>query len=87
MSAGAVIGSGAVVEGSLVLAGAVVHPGATVVDSLIGAGAVIGERTVVHGSVIGDLAHVGADNELRHGVRIWCGAVIPDGAVRFSSDQ
>ncbi|MFD8078020.1 sugar phosphate nucleotidyltransferase [Streptomyces sp. NPDC059718] len=87
VSAGAVIGSGAVVDGSLVLAGAVVHPGATVVDSLIGAGAVIGERTVVHGSVIGDSAHIGADNELRHGVRIWCGAVILDGAVRFSSDQ
>ncbi|MEU1618625.1 NDP-sugar synthase [Streptomyces sp. NPDC005722] len=87
VSAGAVIGSGAVVEGSTVLAGAVVHPGATVVDSLIGAGAVIGERTVVHGSVIGDAARIGADNELRHGVRIWCGAVIPDGAVRFSSDQ
>ncbi|MFF7213091.1 sugar phosphate nucleotidyltransferase [Streptomyces sp. NPDC008238] len=87
VSPGAVIGSGAVVEGSTVLAGAVVHPGATVVDSLIGAGAVIGERTVVHGSVIGDAARIGADNELRHGVRIWCGAVIPDGAVRFSSDQ
>ncbi|SNR96367.1 mannose-1-phosphate guanylyltransferase [Actinacidiphila glaucinigra] len=87
VSAGAVIGAGAVVEGSTILAGAVVHPGATVVDSLIGAGAVIGERTVVHGSVIGDGAHIGAGNELRHGVRIWCGAVIPDGAVRFSSDQ
>ncbi|MFF7674833.1 sugar phosphate nucleotidyltransferase [Actinacidiphila glaucinigra] len=87
VSAGAVIGAGAVVEGSTILAGAVVHPGATVVDSLIGAGAVIGERTVVHGSVIGDAAHIGAGNELRHGVRIWCGAVIPDGAVRFSSDQ
>ncbi|WUD75015.1 NDP-sugar synthase [Streptomyces sp. NBC_00510] len=87
VSTGAVIGSGAILDGSLVLAGAVVHPGATVVDSLIGAGAVIGERTVVHGSVIGDSAHIGADNELRHGVRIWCGAVIPDGAVRFSSDQ
>ncbi|MFB7291819.1 sugar phosphate nucleotidyltransferase [Actinacidiphila glaucinigra] len=87
VSAGAVIGAGAVVDGSTILAGAVVHPGATVVDSLIGAGAVIGERTVVHGSVIGDGAHIGAGNELRHGVRIWCGAVIPDGAVRFSSDQ
>lgn len=84
---GAVIGSGAVVDGSTVLAGAVVRPGATVVGSLIGAGAVIGERTVVHGSVIGDAAHIGADNELRHGVRVWCGAVIADGAVRFSSDQ
>ncbi|MGW3244192.1 sugar phosphate nucleotidyltransferase [Streptomyces sp. NPDC001070] len=87
VSAGAVIGSGAVVEGSTVLAGAVVHPGAIVTDSLVGAGAVIGERTVVNGAVIGDSARIGADNELRYGVRIWCGAVIPDGSVRFSSDQ
>ncbi|MFD3452943.1 sugar phosphate nucleotidyltransferase [Streptomyces sp. NPDC058691] len=87
VSAGAVIGSGAVVEGSTVLAGAVVRPGAIVTDSLIGAGAVIGERTVLHTAVIGDAAHVGADNELRYGARVWCGAVIPDGAVRFSSDQ
>jgi mannose-1-phosphate guanylyltransferase len=56
-------------------------------DSLIGAGARIGARTVLEGVVVGDGAVVGADNELRSGVRIWCDAVIPDGAVRFSSDQ
>ncbi|MDX3074777.1 NDP-sugar synthase [Streptomyces sp. MI02-7b] len=87
VSAGAVIGSGAVVEGSTVLAGAVVRPGAIITDSLIGAGAVIGERTVLDTAVIGDAAHIGADNELRYGARVWCGAVIPDGALRFSSDQ
>ncbi|MEU6344874.1 NDP-sugar synthase [Streptomyces sp. NPDC046977] len=87
VSAGAVIGAGAVVEGSTVLAGAVVHPGAVVTDSLIGEGAVIGERTVLDTAVIGDSARIGADNELRFGARVWCGAVIPDGALRFSSDQ
>ncbi|MFF3565962.1 sugar phosphate nucleotidyltransferase [Streptomyces sp. NPDC002574] len=87
VSAGAVIGSGAVVEGSTVLAGAVVRPGAIITDSLIGAGAVIGERTVLDTAVIGDAARIGADNELRYGARVWCGAVIPDGALRFSSDQ
>jgi mannose-1-phosphate guanylyltransferase len=87
VSAGAVIGSGAVVDGSTVLDGAVIEPGAVVSHSLIGSGAVIGSRTVLEGAVIGDGARVGADNELRHGVRIWCDAVIPDGAVRFSSDQ
>jgi mannose-1-phosphate guanylyltransferase len=87
VSAGAVVGAGALLDGSALLAGAVVEPGAVVVDSLIGVGARIGARTVLEGVVVGDGADVGADNELRTGVRVWCGARIPDGAVRFSSDQ
>ena len=84
---GALIGEGARIAGSTVLAGAVVEPGASITDSLIGEGARIGSRTVLAGAVIGDGARVGADNELRHGARVWCGAVIPDAAIRFSSDQ
>ncbi|MEV2256685.1 NDP-sugar synthase [Streptomyces sp. NPDC050147] len=83
----AVIGEGARVDGSTVLAGAVIEPNAVVTDSLIGAGARVGARTVLAGAVIGDGADVGADNELRDGVRVWCGAVLPARAVRFSSDQ
>ncbi|MEU1085460.1 NDP-sugar synthase [Streptomyces sp. NPDC005576] len=83
----AVIGEGARITGSAVLADAVVEPGAVITDSLVGAGARIGSRTVLTGAVIGDGARVGADNELRDGVRVWCEAVLPDGAVRFSSDQ
>lgn len=83
----AVIGDGARVDGSTVLAGAVVEPNAVITDSLIGAGARVGARTVLAGAVIGDGAEVGADNELREGVRVWCGARVPAGAVRFSSDQ
>ncbi|MFJ9410721.1 sugar phosphate nucleotidyltransferase [Streptomyces sp. NPDC101393] len=84
---GAVIGAGARVDGSAVLEGAVIEPGAQIKDSLIGAGAHIGARTVLDGAVIGDGARIGADNELRDGIRIWCGADIPAGSVRFSSDQ
>ncbi|MFJ8674047.1 sugar phosphate nucleotidyltransferase [Streptomyces sp. NPDC093589] len=84
---GAVIGAGARVDGSAVLEGAVIEPGAQIQDSLIGAGAHIGARTVLVGAVIGDGARIGADNELRDGIRIWCGADIPAGSVRFSSDQ
>ncbi|MEV0323921.1 NDP-sugar synthase [Streptomyces sp. NPDC050658] len=83
----AVIGSGARVDGSTVLSGAVIEPNAVVTDSLIGAGAVVGPRSVLTGAVIGDAAVVGADNELRDGVRVWCGARLGAGAVRFSSDQ
>ncbi|MFE9726637.1 sugar phosphate nucleotidyltransferase [Streptomyces sp. NPDC005794] len=84
---GALIGEGARISGSTVLDGAVVEPGAVVTDSLVGAGARIGSRSVLTGAVIGDGAQVGADNELRDGIRIWCGAVLPAGSVRFSSDQ
>ncbi|MFE3601549.1 sugar phosphate nucleotidyltransferase [Streptomyces sp. NPDC059096] len=83
---GATVGAGARVAGSAVLAGAVVEPGAVVTDSLIGEGARVGARTVLSGVVVGDGAVVGADNELREGVRVWCDAVLPAGAVRFSSD-
>ncbi|POX54396.1 NDP-sugar synthase [Streptomyces sp. Ru72] len=84
---GAFVGEGARISGSTVLSGAVVEPGAVITDSLIGARSRIGERSIVTGAVIGDGAVVGADNELREGVRVWCDARIPAGAVRFSSDQ
>lgn len=38
-------------------------------------------------AVVGDGARVGADNELGAGVRVWCDAVLSDGALRFSSDR
>ncbi|RFU87911.1 NDP-sugar synthase [Streptomyces triticagri] len=84
---GAVVGAGARISGSALLEGAVVEAGAVVTDSLIGAGARVGARTALSGVVVGDGATVGADNELRDGVRVWCDASLPAGAVRFSSDQ
>ncbi|MER7111026.1 NDP-sugar synthase [Streptomyces sp. NPDC000229] len=87
IGSGATVGEGARVDGSTVMDGAVVEAGAVIHDSLIGEGARVGARTILHGAVIGDGAYVGADNELRDGVRVWCGARLPDGAVRFSSDQ
>jgi mannose-1-phosphate guanylyltransferase len=87
VGAGAVIGAGARIDGSTVLSGATVEPGAVIRDSLVGTGAHIGARTILEGAVIGDGARVGPDNELRDGVRIWCGARIPAAAIRFSSDQ
>ncbi|PSK72163.1 GDP-mannose pyrophosphorylase [Streptomyces sp. CS149] len=87
VGAGAVIGAGARVDGSTILENATVEPNAVITDSLVGAGAVIGPRTVLAGAVIGDGARVGADNELRDGIRIWCGSTLPDASVRFSSDQ
>jgi len=81
------VGAGARIEGSTLLDGAVVEDGARVRDSLIGAGAHIGSGTLLDGAVIGDGAVVEAGNELRDGIRVWCGARIGTGAVRFSSDE
>ncbi|MEE4544245.1 NDP-sugar synthase [Streptomyces sp. V4-01] len=86
VAAGAVVGPGARLDGSAVLAGAAVAEGAVIRNSLIGAGARIGARTVLDGVVVGDGAEVGADNELLDGVRVWCGARIEPGSIRFSSD-
>lgn len=83
---GATVARGAVIDGSVLLRGAVVEAGAVVRDSAVGEGARIGRDTVVDGAVIGDGARIGARNELRAGMRVWCGAVIADGAVRFSTD-
>jgi mannose-1-phosphate guanylyltransferase len=47
---------------------------------------VIGDGCVVTDAVIGDGAAIGARNELLNGARIWPGVVLPDLAVRFSSD-
>ena len=84
---GAVVGAGARVYGSTVLAGAVVEPGAVITDSLIGAGARIGARSVLTGVVVGDGAMVGAGQRTARGRPGVVRARIPAGAVRFSSDQ
>ncbi|NGO13943.1 NDP-sugar synthase [Streptomyces sp. HC44] len=87
VSEGASVGEGARISGSTVLKGAVIEPGAVITDCLIGARAQVGARSILTGVVVGDAASVGPDNELREGVRVWCDARIPAGAVRFSSDQ
>ena len=61
--------------------------GAHVIHSIVGVGAVIGAETVLRGAVIGDGAIVGKGNELLDGVRVWPGAELADGSVRFSSDS
>jgi mannose-1-phosphate guanylyltransferase len=83
---GARIGAGACVDGSVLLDGAVIAPGATIVDSVIGAGAYVGDDAVLREVVIGDRARLGRGIELLSGARIWPDVVIPDGAVRFSTD-
>jgi len=86
VAAGAVVGPGATVDASVLLADAHVDEGAVVRRSTIGAGARVGPGTSVTDAVVGDGADTGADNELADGLRLWTGATLPDGSVRFSGE-
>jgi mannose-1-phosphate guanylyltransferase len=70
----------------VVFDGAEIAAGAHVINSIVGVGAVVGAGTYLRGAVIGDRAVVGRNNELLDGVRVWPGAELADGSVRFSSD-
>ncbi|MFZ3557932.1 MULTISPECIES: sugar phosphate nucleotidyltransferase [unclassified Streptomyces] len=87
VSEGALIGEGARISGSAILPDAVIEPGAVITDSLVGTAARVGARTTLKDAVIGDGAHVGADNELQSGARVWCNATLPPASIRFTSDQ
>jgi mannose-1-phosphate guanylyltransferase len=83
VGASAVIAPGAQVTGSIVLAGARIGAGSLVVDAVIGAGARIGAHCHIRDAVVGDGATVGDGNELTAGARLWTGATLADGALRF----
>lgn len=80
------IGKGARVEGSMLFDGAVVEDNARVVNSVVGRLTRIGERAAVYDAVVGDRAVVGAQCELRHGMRVWPDVALPPHGVRFSPD-
>jgi mannose-1-phosphate guanylyltransferase len=66
--------------------GAVVADEARVISSVVGFGARVDRGAVVHETVVGDRAVVGAQCELRRGVRVWPDVVLPPRGVRFSPD-
>ena len=81
------VGRDVVIDGSILLDEAVVEDGAIVRNSVVGRGATVGKSASVTGSVIGDHAVIGSGNELVNGARVWPDVVLPDTAVRFSSDR
>ena len=86
IGAGCRVGAGATVLGSVLMDGANVADGATVTRSALGFGARVGAGAVLTDVVVGDAAMVGARCELRDGLRVWPGVVLPDGGIRFSTD-
>jgi mannose-1-phosphate guanylyltransferase len=84
IGAGVTLGEGAVVERSVVLAGSALDHGVHVRDSIVGPRVRLGARTVVgDGAVLGEGVRLGADNALRHGVKLFPGAELGDGAIKF----
>ncbi|MDP9432715.1 MAG: NDP-sugar synthase [Actinomycetota bacterium] len=86
VGAGAVVHSGAVLDGSVIFDGAEIGAGATVTGSVVGRDSSVGAGSVLDCAIVGDGVRIGARNELRSGVRLWPGAEIGDGLLRFSSD-
>ena len=81
---GVVVGAGSRVERSVVLAGATIGDGCVISDSVVGPRARVGDRSVVaENAVLGEAVTLGADNVLARGVRIFPGADIGDGAIKF----
>lgn len=78
------VGAGSHLEGAVLLQGASVGEGCTIRNSILGPGASVGDRCHIEdGVVLGEGTTVGADNVLAHGVRLYPGVALPDGAIRF----
>jgi len=93
ISGGTYVGHNATIASDTVITSSVIFPNAEIAhgvcidNSIIGDGARIDAGTILKGVVIADNAHVGAGIELNDGARVFPGAVISDGAIRFSSDK
>jgi mannose-1-phosphate guanylyltransferase len=84
---GVTVEAGATIDGSVVFDDAFIEHGATVRASVIGRGARVGAGVRLDGVILGDRVDVGAGNELLEGARVWPGALIAPGSIRFSSDE
>ena len=81
---GVTVGPGARVERAVVLDGATIGAGCEITDCIIAPGARIESGAVVRGgAVVGDDVRVGPGNVLAHGIRVFPGTELPDGAIKF----
>ena len=78
------IGEETTVSGSVVHDGVRIENAVVVRDSTIGTSSAIGHGTEITGSVIGARVAVGADNELRDGIRLWPGLATGDRGITFT---
>lgn len=80
----ATIGEGAEVSGSVLHERVVLEDAVVVRDSTIGTQTSVGHGTEMTEAVIGARVTIGADNELRAGVRLWPGLDTGDRGITFT---
>jgi mannose-1-phosphate guanylyltransferase len=78
------IGEETTVSGSVVHDGALLSDAVVVRDSTIGSRTTIGHGSELTGAVLGARVTVGADNELRDGIRLWPGLETGDRGITFT---
>lgn len=78
------VGENATVDASVLHDGARIEDGATLRSCIVGGGSVVGHGTEAIGAVIGAGVDIGANNELRDGIRLWPGVEIPDSGITFT---
>ena len=79
-----VIGDDVTVSGSVLHERVSLESAVIVRDSTIAAGSSVGHGTEIVGAVLGARVTVGADNELREGVRLWPGLDTGDRGITFT---
>ncbi|WP_080796223.1 sugar phosphate nucleotidyltransferase [Corynebacterium pacaense] len=84
---GTEIGAGCRLDDTVVFDGVTIEPGVVIEESIISSGVRIGANARIRGCVIGEGVQIGARCELESGMRVFPGVSIPDGGIRFSSDQ
>jgi mannose-1-phosphate guanylyltransferase len=78
------VGSGSVVERSVILNGSAIGENCVLRNCIVAAGCRIGDgTTITSGAVLGEGVTVGADNVIANGARIFPGVALPDSALRF----
>ena len=78
------IGAGAHIDGSVLLDGATVGSGTRISGSIVGRDVRIGAGCRIQGrTMLGEGAAIGDGNELRSGIRLFPGVILPDRAVAF----
>ncbi len=78
------VGARSRVDRAVVLAGTEIGEDCELSDCIVAAGARIGDGARLSGgAMVGAGATIGAGNVLAHGIRVFPGAVLADGAVTF----
>ncbi len=84
LGADCVVERGARLEGCVLFDGCVVGEGSVVRNSVLGKGVRVGKRVhVEEAAVLGEGLVIGDENQLRKGIRVWPGAELGDGKIRF----